>query len=141
MAKTIWEKCRVTTINCTKAANNGIKAATCLFLTVGTTVPENVYRHVYGIIAANRAATLNYVSVFELPDGGKGTQYLMYQVPLADKNSGAQAANAFYPRNPDPMKPIMALEGGSKLYVRGATASVAVGVLYWDDILTGIESA
>jgi hypothetical protein len=144
LAKPVWEKCRVTT-SIFKHGVGVAGVATCLFLTVGTTVPENVYRHIYGIVAANRCATLNNFSIYHLPDGGKGTQYLIRQAALSDRRSSPtgnlDGGKLVYPDDPNPLAPILALEGGSKLYGVGATASLSISVLYWDDVLTGIESA
>ncbi len=137
MTKAIWESCRFTT---TDLVGGAAGDATCLFLNVGTTVPETVTRHVYGLIVANTAATINSVNVYHVPDGATGTQYLMKEAQMDQREgAGPSGANIFYPENPDPLKPIFPLEGGSKLYGLAATASLRVTVLYWDDILTGVE--
>jgi hypothetical protein len=122
----------------------GHDGPTCLFITVGTTVPETVTRHVYGLILSNVAATFNNARVYHVPESATGTQYLikgMHFQRAGDSGSTAGPRTIFYPPNPDPLKPIMALEGGSKLYGSAATASMRFTVLYWDDILTGIEKA
>jgi hypothetical protein len=142
ISKPIWERCRFTETDLNANATNGHTVATCLFCNVGTTVPETVTRHIYGLIMSNVAATFNNVRVFHVPDGQTGTQYLIRDAHLSrggDSGSTAGPRTLFYPPNPDPLKPIIALEGGSKLYASSATASMRVTVLYWDDILTGIE--
>lgn len=137
--KGIWEKCRATT---TDLVGGAAGDATSLFLTVGTTVPESVYRHVYGIVLQNTAATYNWVHVYHVPDNAQGTQYILKNAHLergGDSPYGGKSYRA-YPENPDPLKPIYPVEGGGKLWALAATASARVTILYWDDVLTGIES-
>lgn len=144
LAKSIWEKCRVTQTNINGNVTLGHTAPTCLFLTVGTTVPETVTRHVYGLVLSNTAATFNNARIYHVPESATGTQYIIKgaHFPRAgDSGSTMGPRTIFYPPNPDPLKPIMALEGGSKLYGSAATASMRFSVLYWDDILTGVEKA
>jgi hypothetical protein len=114
--------------------------ATCVFINVGTTVPETVMRHVYGINVTNAAATFNNVHVYHVPDGGTGTQYFFKFLHLyRGEDAIATKANLQVPLDPNPLAPIFVLEGGSKLYASSATASLFITVSYWDDILTGIE--
>jgi len=142
MAKPLWERCRFTNTDLVKAGGTAHANATSLFLTVGTTVPETVMRHVYGIIASNEAATYNNLHVYHVPDGATGTQYFSKYLHLGrgGDSGNTPRANMVIPASPDPLKPLFALEGGSKLYASSATASVHITVLYWDDILTGIET-
>jgi hypothetical protein len=117
--------------------------ATCLFITVGTTVPETVTRHIYGILANNQKATWNTLDLYHVPESATGTQYLFKDLPFVKSGSGADDGliNLSYPENPEPLSPFMMAEGGSKIYASSATSSLYVTVLYWDDILTGIEKA
>lgn len=137
LTKAIWERCRFTT---TDLIGNAALDATSLFLTVGTTVPENVYRHVYGLIlnSTGAAQAQNQCDVYHVPDGAKGTQYFLKDFDVAP---GGGHGGIIIPDHPDPLTPLFPLEGGSKLYAMAGTASVRVTVLYWDDILTGVESA
>lgn len=142
MTKSIWERCRFTSTDLDASATNGHTKPTCLFLNVGTTVPETVMRHVYGLILSNQAATFNTVHVFHVPDGAVGTQYYLKWTHLGRGGDSGNTPKAVFkiPENPDPIKPLFVLEGGSKLYGSSGTASVSVTVMYWDDILTGIET-
>lgn len=139
-AKPIWERCRFTNTDLT---GQRADLATCAFITVGTTVPETVYRHVYGIIAQNEAATWNNIHVYHVPESATGTQYLLKfgHLGRGGDSGNTPKANLIIPASPDPLKPLIALEGGSKLYLSAATASVHITVLYWDDVLTGTEKA
>jgi len=143
MTKSIWEKCRFTAQPLSKGGGTAHANATCAFINVGTTVPETVMRHIYGVRLENGAATYNNVHVYHVPDGETGTQYFfkfqhLYRSGDAS-NDGAKNSQVTIPENPDPLKPFLVLEGGSKLYGSSATASVYLTVMYWDDILTGIE--
>jgi len=139
--KKIWESCRFTSTDIDASLTNGHTGATCLFHNVGTTVPETVTRHVYGLIVQNQAATFNNVHVFHVPDGATGTQWFLKWTHLGAAGDHHAYPNAVFkiPETPDPMKPLFPLEGGSKLFGSSATASVSITVMYWDDILTGIE--
>jgi len=141
LTKAIWEKCRFTNQVIDGSATDGHDVATCVFINAGTTVPETVMRHVYGIIASNEAATFNNLHVFHVPDGATGTQYFMkfHHVTRGGDSAHGQKGNVHIPASPDPFKPLFVLEGGSKLYASSATASMTITVMYWDDILTGIE--
>ncbi len=116
LTKAIWEKCRFTTEDI-PGANTG--DTTCVFHNVGTTVPESVMRHIYGFIVTNTAATYNTVGLRYVPDGATGTQWFIrnaHMVRAGDKASVHGSRTLFIPPNPDPLKPIMAMEGGSKLF-------------------------
>jgi hypothetical protein len=141
MTKALWERCRFTNITLNANLADGHAAATGVFSNVGTTVPETVMRHVYGLIGSNRAATFNNVHIFHVPEGATGTQWYtrFYHVTRGGDNAYGEQANFVIPANPDPLKPLFVLEGGSKLYASAATASFYLTVMYWDDILTGVE--
>jgi hypothetical protein len=138
LTKSIWEKCRFTETDLTGQRSD---LSTCLFTNVGTTVPETVFRHVYGLILSNEAATYNNVHMYHVPDGATGTQYFLkfFHLGRGGDSGNTPRAQVTIPNDPDPLKPLFALEGGSKLYANAATASMHVTVMYWDDILTGVE--
>jgi hypothetical protein len=94
-----------------------------------TDVPDDRQRMIYGFIISGDAANPALLNLRKLEADG---------VTLTDYALGiaiAAGSSQFWPTQPDPMKPILVLEGGTNLQSddsMGAGAAAHLTVLYWD---------